>query len=143
MSLTYNPNIDIEPMQDSPSDNHSDYNRGRTAPRNKMLRSNKKNNRNTDSYYEPPQPVRRKYNKKYIEDTSDDEIEEPSSKINWIKIAKMVSIYTILFLIISSQKVHDFMCEFIPYLSTNELGCRTLEGIIFGITIVILHKLLN
>ncbi len=81
-----------------------------------------------------------KVNEKYQNDSDIDKIN--NSKLNWSLIIKKICIFTALFLIMSSIKMDELVCKFIPYLSENQLICMTTKGIILSILIIIINLLL-
>ncbi len=64
------------------------------------------------------------------------------TKISWSLILKKIIIFTALFLLMSSIKMDELVCKFIPYLNENQLMCMTLKGVILSIIIIIINFLL-
>jgi hypothetical protein len=81
-----------------------------------------------------------KVNEKYDNNTDVDKIKD--SKMNWTLIIKKICIFTALFLIMSSIKMDELVCKFIPYLGENQLICMTTKGLILSIFIIIINLLL-
>ncbi len=84
------------------------------------------------------------YKKKYATEKyeNDDDDDEKDYKVKWIIILKKIVIFTALFLLISSVKMDELVCKFIPYLNENQLICMTIKGIILSILIIITQLLL-
>ena len=66
-----------------------------------------------------------------------------NNKINWMSIFKSISIYLILFLIISSVKMDELLFKLIPYLHSNEIIKMIIKGLILSIVIVIIQKIVT
>ena len=71
-----------------------------------------------------------------------EEIANVDTKINWMNILKKMAMYTILFILMSTMRVNNVLCSFVPYFEQNEFLCMTVKGIIFGIIIIILQMIL-
>ena len=72
-----------------------------------------------------------------------DTFQDPKNdKFNWMLFAKKIVIITALFLIMSSVKMDELVCNFIPFLSNSQLLCMTVKGIILAISIIIIQTLL-
>jgi len=83
------------------------------------------------------------YNKNKYDNYLNPPVTNESSKINWIIILKSIAIYTILFLIISSVKMDDFLYSMIPYLSTNEISKMILKGLVYGILVIVIQRVIS
>lgn len=79
-------------------------------------------------------------NENYDNDTDIDKYK--NTKMNWNVLIKKLIIFTALFLLMSSIKMDELVCKFIPYLSDNQLICMTTKGIILSILIIIINLLL-
>ncbi len=88
--------------------------------------------------------INSKVNEKYEnENESDSDVDKiKNNKLNWTLIIKKIFIFTALFLIMSSIKMDELVCKFIPYLSENQLVCMTTKGIILSLLIIIINILL-
>jgi hypothetical protein len=80
-------------------------------------------------------------NEKYSNDEKNHKL-ETDSKIKWILIFKKIAIITILFLLMSSVKMDELVCKFVPYLNENQLICMTIKGIILSVLIIIIQLFL-
>ena len=82
-------------------------------------------------------------NEKYSNDENNERLEKDTdSKIKWILILKKIAIITILFLLMSSVKMDELVCKFVPYLNENQLICMTIKGIILSVLIIIIQLFL-
>lgn len=68
---------------------------------------------------------------------------EPSTKFNWILLAKKIIIYTMLFLIISHVKLNELIFRFVPYFSEHEIPLMIVKGVFISIIIVVLQKVIG
>ena len=124
-----------------------------------MNRYNKPNYQMPSQYYQMPSPehYQNNYKQKPINkkkktnlnnvrkyenlDEDNEDIDAKNNKINWRLIFKKIIIFTALFLIMSSVKMDELVCKFIPFLNENQLLCMTIKGIILS-SIIILTQLL-
>jgi hypothetical protein len=82
-------------------------------------------------------------NEKYSNDENNERLEKDTDrKIKWILILKKIAIITILFLLMSSVKMDELVCKFIPYLNENQLICMTIKGIILSVLIIVIQLFL-
>ena len=104
---------------------------------NMMPQQSNMNNSIYSQYTESPQPTMLKSSLKQ------NNIESfTNNKVNWFKIGKSIIIYTFLFLILSTSKINDLICKFIPLVKDNEIICMTIKGVIFSIIILVLNKII-
>ncbi len=103
-----------------------------------------RNFQSIDSRSEYSRPINKsKKPKKIINENYENETEKTTnSKFDWTLIIKKLVIFTALFLIMSSVKMDELVCKFVPYLSGNQLICMTTKGIILSILIIIINLLL-
>ncbi len=80
--------------------------------------------------------------KKILNENYENNTDIENNKISWSLILKKIIIFTALFLLMSSIKMDELVCKFIPYLNENQLMCMTLKGIILSIIIIIINLLL-
>ena len=66
-----------------------------------------------------------------------------SDKFNWWLFGKSVTVYTLLFLVMSSMKMNEIVCKFIPFINTNEIICMVTKGVITSILIIIISNILR
>ncbi len=102
---------------------------------------------NEQFYRKPSKQYKPKKKSNYYEDyKSIDKFEEPKenkhNKFNWLSFGKKIIIFTALFLLMSSVKMDDLVCKFIPFLSNNQLLCMTIKGILLSLIIILIQLLL-
>ena len=154
-SMSYNPNTNI-PSYNSyqSSNNYNNIEQSNMMPQSNMMQQSNMmpqqsnmsnmmpqqsnmNNSIYSQYTESPQPTMLKSSLKQ------NNIESfTNNKVNWFKIGKSIIIYTFLFLILSTSKINDLICKFIPLVKDNEIICMTIKGVIFSIIILVLNKII-
>ena len=153
MSLSYSTNINAKPYH-SNDEKFSQQQAPTYTPFIQELKpeSNTNQPQQYPTQYPPqypqqyPQQYPMQYPQQYPSNKYDNYLNPPSvnnNKINWMSIFKSISIYLILFLIISSVKMDELLFNLIPYLHSNEIIKMIVKGLILSIVIVIIQKIVT
>ena len=157
-NLTYNPNVNIPPYNNNKYEKYDNYmeqpniNLGRSYDSQPSLqqidpRNEYRNERLENSYnYQEPKYTRPIKNKRKYDNNDDVDVDKfqdiTSKKFDWMLIVKKIAIYTALFLLMSSVRIDDLVCNFIPFLKESQLLCMTVKGIILSLIIIFIQTLL-
>lgn len=144
-NLVYNPNVDIPPYHgfgdndgpramDFPSDGNFRTSVRENIDYNRIDYTQEPVRPPRDYTYDAPEPPKRAAKKQRVVETFDE-----STKFNWIVFFKKLTIYAILFLLISHIKMNQLTCTVMPFLQSSELALMTVKGLILGLIIIILQ----
>jgi hypothetical protein len=101
-----------------------------------------KNTIRAQKTYKKPKKVNYDDYEKTDYDVIDKFQDSNSNRFNWMLFGKKILLITALFLIMSSVRMDNIVCNFIPFLSSSQLLCMTVKGIILAIIVIIIQTML-
>lgn len=154
-NITYNPSIDIPPYHEFGDVNDNTGSHVMNFPSDGNFKHTQQINthdvadqRNTNQYRREPRYESYNNNTQYdsrhdplIPRLSQNKYTRESvgeSPLNWILLLKKLAIYTILFLVMSHIKLHELVCNILPFFNNNEVFCMAFKGLVMAIIITVL-----
>lgn len=150
-NLTYNPNV-FEPYgqeQSNINNMNQMMNNQMSNPQmmnNQMIDNQMMNNQNINQQMMDRQFMNpyKKVNKQHKTLKKKEKFSNTNNKLLSFGSLRQLLIYTVLFIIFSHSKMTDLICKIIPdsISMISNIPCITLKGLIMGILIILLNRLL-